>query len=293
MKEFQPMLAGKADPALLRFPCLASPKLDGIRCVIRNGVALSRKGIPIPNQHVQKLFGRPELEGLDGELIVGSPTSPTCYRDTNSGVMTIQGEPDVYFYVFDKVTDPDTPFNIRLASTLYLMDSEERILHLGHTVVTSHSELDAYEAHHLDLGYEGVMLRDPGAAYKFGRSTAREGGLLKVKRFEDSEATITGFIEQMRNENEALTDAFGHTKRSSHRENKVGKGTLGAISVEDVHSGEEFEIGTGFTDELRQSIWDTQGILMGQVVKYRHFPIGVKTKPRFPVFAGFRNPIDF
>lgn len=51
---FKPMLAGKAPDDLneLTLPVLVSPKLDGIRCVMHEGVALSRKLKPIPNAFV-------------------------------------------------------------------------------------------------------------------------------------------------------------------------------------------------------------------------------------------------
>lgn len=37
----------------------------------------------------------------------------------------------------------------------------------------------------LSIRYEGVILRDPNTMYKHGRSTAKEGGLIKEKRLND------------------------------------------------------------------------------------------------------------
>ena len=89
------MLAAKTDGKGLSYPLLASPKLDGVRALIINGIVMSRSFKPIPNAHVQELFGRPEYNGLDGELIVGAPTDKDVYRNTTSGVMSQAGEPDV------------------------------------------------------------------------------------------------------------------------------------------------------------------------------------------------------
>ena len=98
---FKCMLATDADLGKLRFPLLASAKLDGVRAVVRNGVVYSRSNKPIPNAYVQKLFSR--FEHFDGELIVGDPTSKTCYRDTISGVMSFEGKPEVRFdHVFTR-----------------------------------------------------------------------------------------------------------------------------------------------------------------------------------------------
>ena len=96
---FKVMLATDYDPEKLRFPCVATPKLDGIRAYVQGGVVLSRNNKPIPNLHVQTLFSG--LEHYDGELIVGSPTSSTVFRDTTSGVMSKEGKPNVTYYVFD------------------------------------------------------------------------------------------------------------------------------------------------------------------------------------------------
>jgi DNA ligase 1 len=139
-----------------------------------------------------------------------------------------------------------------------------------------------------------VMLRHrsgPKSRYKFGRSTAKEGTLLKLKRFTDDEAVIVGFEEELFNGNAAVVDELGHTKRSSHQENMVGKGRLGAMVCK-TRDGVEFRIGTGFVASQRQELWDTRSSLVGKLVKYKHFPIGAKTAPRFPVFLGFRSEID-
>ena len=95
----KPMLAVEADFKKLRYPVFAQPKLDGIRVIIKNGVVYSRSLKPIPNKHVQALFGH--LEGVDGELIVGNPTAHDVFQKTTSGVMSKDGEPDVTLYAFD------------------------------------------------------------------------------------------------------------------------------------------------------------------------------------------------
>ncbi len=67
---------------------------------------------------------------------------------------------------------------------------------------------------------------------------------------------------------------------------------LGALAVRDVLSGVEFEIGTGFSEALRQKIWSQQDRYRSQLVKYKRFDPGTKDKPRHPVFLGFRHPDD-
>lgn len=105
-KPFKPMLAAAVeDVSALTFPLIASPKLDGIRCIVRNGVAYSRSNKPIRNRYIQQCVSEysSDLEGLDGELIVGSPTACDVYRVTNSAVMSADGTPDFKFFVFDRI----------------------------------------------------------------------------------------------------------------------------------------------------------------------------------------------
>jgi len=139
-------------------------------------------------------------------------------------------------------------------------------------------------------GHEGLILRDPEGLYKQGRSTPAEQGMIKVKMFSDSEAVVLNVVELMHNDNEATTSEIGLTKRSSHKANKRHSGMMGALQVRDIHTGVEFEIGTGFTEADRRELWVAPPI--GNLVKYKYFAYGVKDKPRHPVFLGFRSPID-
>jgi len=68
--------------------------------------------------------------------------------------------------------------------------------------------------------------------------------------------------------------------------------TLGALLVSR-SDGVNFKIGSGFDECLHQEIWNNQDKYLGKLAKYRHFSLtGVKDKPWFPVFLGFRDKID-
>ena len=293
---FKPMLAGKApvDLSTLCYPILVSPKLDGVRVIIIDGVVMSRNLKPIPNQRVQRVLGRTKYNHLDGELIVGSATSHDVFRNTTSGVMCKTGEPDFRLHVFDYV-DVGRQFTHRIIHAKHVVESSgiDELFLVPQRTVLDMVHLDIYEQQFLDDGYEGLMIRDPHGEYKFGRSTTREGGLLKLKRFDDSEAVIQGFEEKMHNDNEKTTDELGRAKRQSLKENLRPAGVLGALCVQDVHTGVKFNVGTGFNDDDRRQMWTTRKSLIGKVIKYRFFPTGSKEKPRFPTYLGFRDVIDF
>lgn len=287
---FKPMLATDADLSKLRFPLLASAKLDGVRAVVRGGVVYSRSNKPIPNKFVQMQFK--EYEHYDGELICGNPMSKSCYRDTVSVVMS-HDKPahGVQFFVFDHVKQPTLPYKSRAAG-IYVHNSPLNMVRVHEQVVISDiNRLLQLEARYLEMGYEGLILRDPNAPYKNGRSTVNEGFLLKLKRFVDSEAEIVGFEERMHNGNEATTNELGRTKRSSHKDGKTGRGDLGSLILKRP-DGVTFNCGTGFDDGLRQDIWDNQRKYLGKIAKYKHFEIGAKDLPRHPVFLGLRDRRD-
>lgn len=286
----KPMLAHTIeDTSKVKFPVLVSQKLDGIRCLIVDGVAVSRSLKPIRNEYVQSVIGKTELNGLDGELIVGSPYAPDCYRVTNSGVMSKDGEPDFWYHIFDR-WDVQRCFEDRFAS-LSRDHLRERIGIVPHRWAYSEEDLLRIEAHHLERGAEGVMVRSLDGPYKQGRSTMKEGTLGKLKRFFEEEYEIIGFEERMHNENEATINELGYTERSSHKGNKTGRGDLGALVLR-TREGLVFKCGTGFDDDLRHYIWSHQDYYLGGLAKVKSFSIGVKDAPRFPVFVGFRSKED-
>lgn len=285
---FRPMLASPADLKMLRFPLLGSPKLDGIRALKYRGRLLSRTLKNIPNLHVRKA-AEGWADGLDGELIVGDPTDKDVYRNTVSGVMAAAGVPNFTYWIFD-IHERDGRYADILHELQLHSTAHASIAVLPQKLLSSVDDVLQYEDERVNEGYEGVILRDPSAPYKFGRSTAREGYLLKLKRFEDSEAEILDVIEEMHNGNEATTNELGRTKRSSHQENKTGKSRMGALLVRDTKTGVEFQIGTGFTDADKQWFWLND--VRGRLVKYKFFAVGVKDKPRHPVYLGLRDRRD-
>lgn len=289
----KPLLAATVeDEAKLVFPLMASPKLDGIRCLIVDGRPMSRNMKDIQNKHIWHALFDMKLPALDGELIVGNPKAADVFNRTSSGVMSRDGSPKFAYYVFDR-HDADTGFRQRLTDVSGVVRDKGGVLRLvAHKDIRSVEELAAYETQMLIAGFEGVMLRSPNGLYKFGRSTLREGTLMKLKRFLDSEAKVIGFVERQHNTNEQTRDELGRAKRSSAKAGKVGTGTLGALKVRDLKTKVEFEIGTGFDDAERAAIWADQSEFMGMIVKYKYQPVGVKDKPRFPVWLGWRHVAD-
>jgi DNA ligase-1 len=293
------MLATKIKPEQygnIEFPILMSPKLDGIRCLKVGGRCLSRKFKPIRNNYVRNWIESNLPDGVDGELFVRGKR----FNDITSGIMSEEGYPDFYFAIFDYVIDDLTaPYSVRYNDVVQLvhgltLEQRKHVEIVYHIVIKDVIELQDYEQECIRKGYEGAMVRSMSGPYKNGRSTLKEGYLLKIKRISDSEAVIIGFEEGIHNENEAEISELGYTKRSHEQDGVVMADTLGSFKVRDIKHGWEFSLGTGdgLTQELRKEIWDHQDKYMGKIVKYKYQPYGMVDKPRFPVWLGFRDESD-
>lgn len=296
----EPLLAVPVtDFSALRFPLYLSPKIDGVRAW-HYGLAgfSSRKLKPFPNTSARAMFNRDEFQGLDGELALGDIAAPGLLRATNALLQSHDRPADgLVWNVFDSMGgNPDLPYSYRLGLL------QERVRNLGPSVrlvdqhlITCREELEFWEDFYLDAGLEGVIVRDPNGRYKFGRSTEREGILLKVKRFEDAEARIVGSFELEHNDNTRTTDERGFAKRSSHQENKRAAGTLGGFVVVGINGqfeGVEYRVGGGFTAAQRAEFWALRDEAVGHVVTVKYFARGVKDKPRHAQFKDFRPDFD-
>ena len=113
-------------------------------------------------------------------------------------------------------------------------------------------------------GEEGIMINIWDAPYQFRRNN----DLLKVKKMNDIDLPILDFEE-------------GTNKH---------KGKLGAIITE--YKGFPLKVGSGFTDELREKIWNNKEDYRGLTMSVQYFEETTNQEGgislRFPVFLDFR-----
>jgi DNA ligase-1 len=304
MSNFKPLLAATIkDTSKLDYTngVLVSKKLDGIRCMIIDGVVYSRSMKPIRSKVVQKLFGKPEYNGFDGELLYGDWSAKDVFNLTTQAVMSIElkegfSEDKINLAVFD-ITDSNKGFQERFKGLKYRLEDlythtgvVPQVKMVGHRLCSNEKELLDLETSYLDEGFEGIMVRSLTGAYKQGRSTLKDGILGKLKRFSDDEATVIGFEEKMHNTNEAKTNELGRTQRSQAQEGMVGAGTLGALVCE--CKGITFTMGSGLDDIGRADVWNNKDKYLGKLAKFKYFAIGMKDSFRFPIFQGWRDGDD-
>lgn len=324
MVNFKPLLAGEApaDLSQLTYPLFASPKLDGIRCVKLDGKALTRSLKPIPNDHIRTWIEKYLPDNIDGEIVLADDwTAP--FDELSGMVRRKDGKPDFCFAAFD-FADARFTFVDRFDQLVNWaaihgdVDSSSGgvIRVVPHTLVGNADDLALLHEQHLFTGYEGTMLRNRYGAYKFGRSTTKEGILLKMKAFIDEDAIVYGLVEEMENTNEATTNALGRTERSTHAAGMKGKGRVGKLLCK-FGDGTEFAVGSGLTDKIKAELWEEyahtveprevkwagdnvearmlkpDSLITVPSVKIKHQPPPggrpAGKPPRIPVFLGFRE----
>lgn len=294
----KPMLAAR-DAKLedLKYPLLASPKLDGVRAIVLNGKILSRKLEPFPNPYVHKLFDLLHLNNVDGELIVGSPTDEQVRNITSGAMNRKSGEPDVTFHIFD-IVDTIEDYEARYAVLAQLEPGLRayKVRLVEHTLIKNSIDLLAFENDCLEMGYEGVICRALNQPYKFGRSTLKEGGMVKLKRFVDAEAQVLRVNEEMENTNKAEKDKLGRTKRSKAQAGMVGKdraGELECVGLEAPFEGVKFIVPLGGAGDIGKAWWwKNRARPLFPVITFKYFPKGVKDKPLLPTYVGIRERWD-
>lgn len=305
---WKPMLAARServDWGNFKFPMYASPKIDGIRCTVINGVPRTRSGKSFPCEPLLRWFPWDEMEGLDGELVAGQANMEGVFYHTSSVVMSKTPANmemlTVQFLVFDKVmpTEEDIPaipyYERKLAATNQVAALKgrhtQRIKMVEQVLVANADGLAEYHESNLAKHYEGTMVRSPVGLYKYGRSSGRSQGLVKIKEFEDAEAEIIAVIPKEVNNNESYTDELGFTKRSTRKEGKEAIDQVGSFRVRWIN-GEEFTVGAGLTDVQRTTLWFKRELLLGKMLKFRYMPYGVVNVPRLPTFLGIRSELD-
>ncbi len=287
----RPMLAATCGDEPLKFPLLATTKVDGVRALIVNGKLVSRSFKPIPNDLIKSVLEDVLPEGADGELSCGD------LYDTTSLVMSKHKVVRRFtFNWFDWAYDLDAPYEERalaLVNEACRMRKDPRaiVAPLIPSRIDNVLDLQYYESYALNNGFEGIVVRKPDGRYKCGRSTLKEGLMVKIKRFEDCEATVVAAEELMVNTNESQADNFGNSVKSSAADGLVPGGKLGAL-VAATGDGDVFRIGTGYTDAQRVAMWARRDDLLGQLVKYKCTQRGKKNLPRCPVFIAIRHEND-
>lgn len=259
------------------FKFYAEPKIDGLRgwaslfekkIYSRQGKAFGNNNVDAVLDTLLKIFG-PDWY-VDGELL-----SEDWYQ-TISALHTITKKPEevkyLVFHVFDAITrkeykDRKTPTYTsrrkRLVENLYRTNKL-----IKNVIVVPVAPLESSKSISELLnkaeykGYEGLVLKYEDSEYPFGRTDQ----WLKVKSFLSKEFMVLDIQE-------------GEGKYS---------GSLGALIIEP-KPGIKCKVGSGFTDEQRDKIWENPEDFLGRFIEVKFQSEHPSGSLMFPTFLRFRN----
>lgn len=248
-------------------PYIVQPKLDGVRC---RAIPLDGGGVLLLSSEENPIFSVPHInealeqvgikEELDGELYNHNLSFEELIGITSRTVNLHSNYKAAEFHIFDIVNDKP-----QLERQMFVTDLEYRSKYLVSVPFWICESLDdvlrVYDKL-LALNYEGIIVRHIGAPYERKRSTY----VMKFKPKKEDEYEVVGVAEEH--------DIYGNPK-----------GRLGALTCKS-GDGNLFSVGSGFSDEEREKLWDISAMLPGMTAKvhYQHLSTGKKV-PRFPVFV--------
>jgi len=228
-----------------------SEKLDGIRGYWNGSQLLSKQGnaFTAPEWFIKDFPNQP----LDGELWIGR-----AQFEVISSIVRTQdnNNPDwkkIKFMIFD-LPSSEQPFYKRVIEMQKIVEQSTNpyLKVIEQKKVANNKALQQLLDETVKLKGEGLMLHHQDALYQVKRNR----DLMKLKKFEDAEATVIAHLP-------------GKGKF---------KGMLGSILVE-TKAGIRFKIGSGFSDEERHTPPP-----IGSTITYKFTG---KTSNNIPRFASF------
>jgi len=276
----KPMLAHKFDESRIDWndKVFLQPKLDGVRCLFTKDGAFSRTGKQFMNvQHLQdalKIFFDINPNAiLDGELYNHRLKADferiisLVRKQKPTDIDRADAQEMIQFHVYDLIDGTDKSYEQRRLMINRLL-GEHAWMFFGIRLVDTKEILRIEQAEflhkkNLELGFEGSILR-LNTPYKQGRSF----GLMKMKDFSDTEATIIDFEP-------------GKGKR---------KGTLGKFIMMD-SEGIKFGCppGKGFTHDHLKLMLKNVNDYIGKTATFTYFQRTKAGSYRHPHFKGLRD----
>lgn len=315
------------DKNQLQFPVIASFKLDGIRAIFHHELGLvSRSLKPIQNKQLNKKFSdllnyvKENKLIIDGEFYhhdlsfqqITSLVMTQNFNDPSTkvklskkdelnlnqfykidsydkGIAKHKFHNPLQFHIFDMIIEDNftQSFQGRVTEMKMQLEISERIKVVPQLLLESSEELDWYFDEALKSNYEGLIVRNPKGHYKFGRSTEKEGLLLKYKPFVTYDAEIIGVTERFTNTNESFENELGHLTKRNTIDAKESTGLASAFIVK--WNDNQLKVSIPGTEEFRANIWSNKDSYIGKMIEFKGMDVGSKDVPRHPVFERFRD----
>lgn len=139
---------------IAHLPLYATPKIDGIRFYVQDGVVWSRSNKPIRNVHIQRFIPLLLPSGCDGEFLVGESSAEDHFQQTSSVVMSddkpING---LHTFVFDRL-DPSIlhvpKYSSRIAALLQWRKDHAQIFLAGRFVCHTSMDVSTWQEYDIN-----------------------------------------------------------------------------------------------------------------------------------------------
>lgn len=295
-KDFSPFLAPneKIELQNIQLPLMVSYKLDGIRCIFKEGQMYSRALKQFPNVQLRKRFEH--LASLskekdlifDGELLAKSVT----FNELSGLTRQLDKElpQDLYFYCFDVIKHKEfnRPFADRLSDMIELKGQKFTEV-LAQKYMVNYEAIGLYFKEALNWGCDGLILRNPIGRYKFGRATSKENLIYKLKPFQTFDAKIIDIIQgtEVNPEADKKTNELGYSVTSKKKGDRILIERACDFVV--LYENKELKVSIAMTNEEKEEVWKNRKQYIGRMIEYKGMLVGAKDLPRHPVFLRFRN----
>ena len=304
MKPFRPQLAPneKVDLSTLKYYLLASTKLDGIRCILKEGEILSRSLKQIQCKQLRerleplRKFSEENNVIFDGEIYSPKLNFQEIAHFTMTKDLGDEELPDhLRFYCFDMLDKLNDPFEIRNDKMEGIIGLYNQIAYpVEQRIVDSAKEVESYFEEVLSQGYEGLILRDPKSLYKHGRGTIREAIIFKVKPFLELDAQVTGVVQATRVDEmaEKTINELGRSVTSKKKDDRILIEKASAVTVD--YKGQSLKVTLALTDEEKIEVWKNRDSYIGRWIEYKYLAVGMKEGglPRHPTSLRWRIDKD-
>lgn len=257
---------------------LASPKLDGIRCLYyapdkgltSRSQRLRYVGFEEIEQICELLRVNNNLSFLDGELYIPGEKFDIIsgiVRDSKDYDVAAKARVEFRIFAVGSIANPNMDAGAMLDLMEAKLPTSGRVLHLDHSIIGNNAIAVQAETELVKVSGrsdEGIMLRNPTSVYAGGRSN----NLLKVKNFVKSNFVIVGFTK-------------GTGKFANSLGNLLVRGLIDGMVVMG-------KVGTGFNDEERLDIWANQSSYLGRDIEVIYLGITpARRSLRHPIFSRF------
>jgi len=267
-------------------PYMVQPKLDGERCralcinkTSDPALVSSEKNLITSVPHINKAIkdlDLPESTELDGELYSHGLKIEEIQSIVSRRVLIHDSYDLMQYYIFD-IIPPDNPDLIQGKRHLLLKELKlnDPLVFVPTYFIFDMQEFMYYYDMFLDMGYEGIIVRNIFAPYLRRRSIY----VMKFKPKKNDYYRIVGFIEAI--------DKHGNPMN-----------TLGSFICKG-NDSTEFRAGAGkLNHKQRKEIWDNRLGYLGYIVKVQYQNLTAKGSPRFglcmqpPEKAALESDVD-